>query len=70
MIQLLKCNYCNGIVIAIKNSEKLHFTTSNYTSCYTLHHKLFECTFYTLNYEPCYTLHPDVKFAINLDGKI
>ena len=36
---------------------------------YTLHLKLLKCTFCALNY-PCYTLHPDVKFAVNLDGKI
>ena len=23
-----------------------------------------------LNYDPCYTLHLDVKFAVNLNGKV
>ena len=45
--------------------RKLHFITLNYTSYYTLHSKLFECTFRTLNYNPCYILHLNVKFAIN-----
>ena len=53
-----------------KKIEKLHFTTLNYTSCYTLHHKFFEYTFCTINYDPYYTLHHDVKFAVNLDAKI
>jgi len=44
--------------------EKLHFITLNYTSCYTLHHKLFEYMFYTLNYDSRYTLHPSIKFVI------
>ena len=50
--------------------EKLHFTTLNYTSYYTLHHKPFECTFCTLNYYSCYTLHPNNKFMVNLDGNL
>ena len=37
---------------------------------YILYPKLFECTFCTLNCDPCYTLRPNIKFAINLDGKI
>ena len=50
--------------------EELHFITLNYTPNYTLHHKLFECTFCTLIYNYCYTLHPDIKFVVNLDGKV
>ena len=26
--------------------------------------------FAPLNYDTCYTLHPNVKFAVNLDGKV
>ena len=52
------------------HTDAIALTTLNYTSYYTLHPKLFECTFCTLNYDTCYTLHPDVKFAVNLDGKI
>ena len=37
--------------------EKLHFTTLDYTPNYTLHPKLFGCTFCTLIYHICYTLH-------------
>ena len=54
----------------INITEKLHFIILNYTSYYTLHHKLFECTFCTLNYDSYYTLHLDVKFAVNLDGNL
>ena len=36
----------------------------------SLHSKLLECTFCFLNYDLCYTLHSDIKFAINLDGKV
>ena len=46
---------------------KLHFTTLNYASDYTLHHKLFECTVYTLNYDHCYTLHPNISFTVKFD---
>ena len=60
----------NGTIICFGTQKKIHFSTLNYTSCYTLHLKLFECMFCTLNYDPYYTLHLDVKFAINLDGKI
>ena len=49
---------------------KWHFTTLNNTSNYTLHSKLFECTFCTLHYDSCYTLHPDINFIVNLDGKV
>ena len=49
---------------------ELHFTILNYTLNYTFHHKLFKRTFCTLNYNICYTLHPDIKFAVNLDGKV
>ena len=52
----------------VKKKKKLHFTTLNYTLCYTLHSKLFKCTFNTLNYDHCYTLQPSIKFAVNLDG--
>ena len=47
--------------------RKLHFTTLNYTSDYTLHSKLFECTFYILNYDHFYTLHHDDSFTVKLD---
>ena len=57
-------------IVAFQKNGELHFITLNYISDYTLHHKLFECTFSILNYEPYYTLHPDVKFAVNLDGKV
>ena len=53
-----------------KEEEKLHFTTLNYTPNYILHHKLFECRFCTINYDIWYTLHLDIKFVVNLDGKI
>ena len=53
-----------------KIKGKLHFTTLNYTSDYTLHPKFFECTFCTLNYGICYTLHPKVKFYVILDAKL
>ena len=49
---------------------ELYFTILNYTLNYTFHHKLFERTFCTINYNICYTLHPDIKFAVNLDGKV
>ena len=49
---------------------KLHFTTLNYTSDYTLHPKLFGCTFCTLNYDICYTLHLGLKFSVILDGNL
>ena len=45
-------------------SGKLHFTTINYTPDYTLHSKLFKCTFYTINY---HTLHPTVTFTVKLN---
>ena len=49
--------------------EKLYFITLNYILCYTLHLKIFKCTFSTLNYDPCYNLPHNVKFAVNLSGK-
>ena len=49
--------------------EKLHFIILNYTLNYTLHAKLFECTFCTKNYDSCYILYPNVKFVFNLNGK-
>ena len=49
---------------------KLHFTTLNYASDYTLHPKLFECTVCTLNYDLCYILHPDISFTVKLDGNM
>ena len=52
------------------NKVKLYFTIIKYTFNYTLHLKIFKCKFYTLNYDYCYTLHPDIKFTVNLDGKI
>ena len=48
--------------------EKLHFTSLNYTTYYTLYSKLFDCIFCTLNYDICYTLHPYIKFGVKLDG--
>ena len=48
--------------------EKLHFTTLNYNSYYTLHPKLFECTICTLNYNTYYPLPLDVSFTVILDG--
>ena len=54
----------------LKNGRKLHFTTLNYISDYTLHSKLFECTFCTINYDHCHILHPDVKFSVNFDEKV
>ena len=57
-------------MVDFQKNEELHFIALNYTSDYTLHHKLFKCTFCILNYNPCYTLLPDVKFVINLDGKV
>ena len=56
--------------MCFKSLGKLRFTNLNYTSDYTLDHKLFECMFCTLNYDPYYTLHLEVKFAVNLDGKV
>ena len=44
---------------------KLYFTTLNYASNYTLHHKLFERTLCTLNY---HTLHLGVTFIIIFNG--
>ena len=46
--------------------KKLHFTILNYTLDYTLHPKLFECTFYTLNFNIYYILHPKITFTIIL----
>ena len=55
----------------VKFWGKLYFTTLNYAPNYTLHPKLFECTFCTLNY---HTLHsklshfaPWCNFAIMFD---
>ena len=50
-------------------TQKLHFTSLNYIPKYTLHYKLFECTFYNINYNSCYTLHVNIKFFVNLDEK-
>ena len=52
------------------NKVKLYFTIIKYTFNYTLHLKIFKCTFYTLNFDYCYTLYSDIKFTVNLDGKI
>ena len=49
---------------------EIYFITLNYTLDYTLHHKLFECTFCTINYYIYYTLHPDVNFTIMLGGNL
>ena len=43
---------------------KLHFITLNYALDYTLHPKLFDCTFCTINYHTYHTLHPGVIFAV------
>ena len=58
------------VIVSLLKLGKLHFITLNYTLNYTLYHKLFECMFCTLNYDPYYTLHLEVKFAVNLDGKV
>ena len=47
-----------------RNWGKLHFTTLNYPLDYTLHSKLFDCTFCTLNYHIYHALHPDVIFTV------
>ena len=39
---------------------QLHFAPLNFSNAW----------FYILNYDHCYTLHSDIKFIINLDGKI
>ena len=54
----------------LKKYEKITLITLNYISDYTLHSKLFKCTLCTLNYDCYYTLHSDVKFAVNIDGKV
>ena len=53
-----------------RNKGKLHFTTLNYALCYTLHLKLFECTFCTLNYHTNHILHLGVTFAITFNGML
>ena len=50
--------------------KEIIFYHFNYTPNYTLNHKLFECMFCTLNYDLCYTLLSDIKFVVNLDGKV
>ena len=47
-----------------RNWGKLHFTTLNYPLDYTLHSKLFDCTFCTLNYHIYHVLHPGVIFTV------
>ena len=49
-----------------KKKEKLHFTILNYTLDYTLHPKLFKCTFCTLNFNIYYTLQSKITFTIIL----
>ena len=70
---------CFGVVFAvfwtplfytIYFKGELHFIILNYAINYTLHHKLFKYTFCTIVYDLCYTLHPNVKFAVNLNGKV
>ena len=67
-------NYHFRLLIGASNyicrKGELHFIILNYIPDFTLHHKLFKCTFYILNYDHCYTLHLDVKFAVNLDKKV
>ena len=50
--------------------KKLYLTTLNYSSNYTLHPRLFVCTFCTINYDYCYTLHYHIKFVVNLDVEV
>ena len=57
-------------IVDFQKNGELHFITLNYISDYTLYHKLFKSTFCIINYNSCYTLHPNIKFAINLDGKV
>ena len=45
---------------------KLHFTTLNYTPCYTYHPKLCGCTLTTLNYYLLHTLHPPLTYLLTL----
>ena len=56
-----------GLYADIYKQRTLHFITLNYTTYYTLYHKLFKRTFCTLNYDICYTLYTDVKFGVNLN---
>ena len=51
-----------------ENSGKLHFTTLNYISNYTLNPKRSECTLSILNYNPFYTLHCTVTSSVVLDS--
>ena len=44
-----------------------NYITLNYSSNYSLHHKLFGCIVCTLNYNSRYTLHSVVSFTIKLD---
>ena len=45
-------------------------TGLHYAPDYTLHHKLFECTFCTLNYHTYHTLHPGVTFFVMFNGML
>ena len=53
-----------------KKKGKLHFTTLNYASSYTLHLKLFERTLCILNYHTYHTLHPGITVAVIFNGML
>ena len=53
--------------IVVQKIRGNYTTILNYTPNYTLHPKLFECTFCTINYNPYYTLHYNVNFRVKLD---
>ena len=48
------------ILYYYKLYTQLHFASLNFSNAW----------FYILNYDHCYTLHSDIKFAVNLDGKV
>ena len=52
-----------------KKNEKLHFTTLNYISDYTLQPKIFEYTLYISNYHTYHILYPNITFSDKLDIK-
>ena len=54
---------------AFNKKRKLCFTILNYTLCYTLHHKLFECTFCILNYVPFILCTPMWSLLLTLIKK-
>ena len=46
-----------------------NYITLNYTSNYSLYHKLLKCIVNIINYNLCYTLHTVINFVIILDEK-